>query len=283
MGELWMVRWTQWFYRVFWPLHRLLRYHCVFKHLILHFLLASEDRACTCSFLLCTCRFTTGWFHLPFSERRSFFHLSFLSPLPPFFSLTFSVSLICSYVPLFLQQMWMPVSPGSPLCPPAKWQWQTSRQTPLPSLSEKHKWLRASFETGVRSSESLFAVLPRISAFRVGLGKGYVIPWEKKKIQNVSSKMFTETFFFPSFSPFQIRKKGQCRGYVFVIALSSWKTDSPFPGKDSPPWCESSKLNNSPFILLSGGSCICGERACGGGKRAGSLACRLVLQLISLR
>lgn len=84
-------------------------------------------------------------------------------------------------------------------------------------------------------------------------------------------KMFTKTF--PPCPPaFQIRKKGQCRGGVLVIALSIWKTDSPFPGKDSPPRCKSSKLNNSPFILLSGSSCICGERACGGGKRAGSLA-----------
>lgn len=64
-------------------------------------------------------------------------------------------------------------------------------------------------------------------------------------------------------------------GCVFVIALSLWKTDSLFPGKDSPPRCESSKLNNSPFILLSGSSCICGERACGGGRRAGSLAAAL--------
>lgn len=153
MGELWMVRWTQWFYRVFWPLHRLLWYHCVSGHLILHFPLASEGRVCTCSFLLCTFRFGTGWFHLWFVRKETLFP-SFLSLSPSSFllpHLRFANMPLC----VFLQQMWMPVSLGSPLCPPAKWQWQTSQQIPLPSLSEKHKWLRASFETGVRSSESL--------------------------------------------------------------------------------------------------------------------------------
>lgn len=176
MGELWMARWIQWFYRVFWPLRRLLWYYYVSGHLSLHFPSASEGRACTCSFLLCTCRVSTGWFHLRFVRKETLFPSFLPSPLPPFFSLTFSVSLTCSYVPFFLQQMWMLVSLGSPLCPPAKWQWQTSRQTPSPSLSEKHKWLRASFETGARSSESLFAVLPKTSAFRMGLGEAYVIP-----------------------------------------------------------------------------------------------------------
>lgn len=201
-------------------------------------------------------------YHL--SERRPLFHPS-LPPSP-------SLSLMCSCLPLLLQQMWMAVSLGFPLCPPAKWQWQTSPQTPSPSLSEKHKWLRASSETGARSSESPFSVLPKTSTFRVGLEGRVILPWREKKSKMSLLKMFTETFFlFPPFSSFRYAKKRQCRGCVFVIALSIWKTGAPFPGKDSPPRCESSKLNNLPFILLRGGSCICGERACGGGKKAVSL------------
>lgn len=41
-------------------------------------------------------------------------------PLPPSFSHSLSLALMCSYLPLLLQQMWMAVSLGFPLCPPAK-------------------------------------------------------------------------------------------------------------------------------------------------------------------
>lgn len=185
--ELWMVRWAGWCYRVFWHLCRLLQCWCASGHLcysflfplypavILHFPLASEGRACPCFFLPCMCRPSTGWFHPPFVRKEAPFP-SFPSLSSSSFLLPHPLSLTCSYLPLLLQQMWMAVSLGFPLCPPAKWQWRTSRQTPLPSLSEKHKWLRASSETGVRSSESPFSVLPKTSAFRVGLGKAYFIP-----------------------------------------------------------------------------------------------------------
>lgn len=175
MGELWMIRWTQWFYRVFWPLRRLLWYHCVCGHLILHFPLASEGRACTCSFLLCTCRFGAGWFHLRFVRKETLFP-SFLYLSPSSFHLPHPLHFTNMPLCVFLSAADVDASlPWIPTVPPSE-----VTVTDITANSITVTFREAQVAEGFFRDRSaqfwISAVLPKTSAFRVGLGEDYITP-----------------------------------------------------------------------------------------------------------